>query len=94
MQQKNLQTTGLSIFTVSLGILLRRPEMVKNERFSDLTKIIYSFIFSFYLLSLGPVNHLLSLISYFIPTQDRLRLNSLVFWDKVSFENLSLLSSD
>ena len=59
IQQKNLQTTGLPIFTVSLGILLRRPGMVKNERFSDLTTILFSFIFSFYLLSLGPVNHLL-----------------------------------
>ena len=54
IQQKNLQTTGLPIFTVSLGILLRRPGMVKNERFSDLTTIIYSFIFSFYLLSFRP----------------------------------------
>ena len=52
IQQKNLQTTGLPIFTVSLGILLRRPGMVKNERFSDLTTIIYtllSLVYIFYL---------------------------------------------
>ena len=31
-EQNKIQTTGLPIFLVSWGILLKRPGMVKNER--------------------------------------------------------------